>query len=347
MELNLPRKALICFGFEKCGTTTLFDRLDGSDKVNFPKQKEPYIFTSHFNELQNSGLKQFFNTNEDEKFYVDFSPNYHLSNVTTKRIKETFDEVKVIVCVREPVARAFSFYHHVLFYEIVVGSKHLAKRATRPSRERYDVPFGLSFTEVSNLRHDFYYPNYAAKVIELRKQFGKNNVHVLVMEEDLSKSSLSKDLNSFLQDDVFPENSDLAATVSNSKKAYNYFWNSKRDGWLKTGDKVFKYKKNDIIVFREEEVKKISGIRKDRASRFFGAADSWTFTLSPDEYRNIAETKFELIRPLELLIERKIESWRHYKTLSNPKVEFSFYPFLLNPLGLAMVAQGKFKRSTF
>jgi hypothetical protein len=108
-------------GAEKAGTTWIADCLREHPEVHIPKTKEIFFFNDydpHFLSIKNyryrRGLKWYarqFNGSINKKV-GEVSPTYLYGNVTVKRIKRNFPNTKIIVVLREPVARAFSQYIH-------------------------------------------------------------------------------------------------------------------------------------------------------------------------------------------------------------------------------------------
>ena len=330
----MPKEAILCYGFERCGTTTLYEALSGSTKVNFPKVKEPYIFTSNFDLYRKKGREVFFDSIDDDKYYVDFSPNYHLSEVSIERIKKSFDVVKIILCVREPVARAFSFYHHVIYYEILGGDRFLANRATRRSKERFEIPFDFTFQDIVEANHRFFFPDYTQAFSKLREAFGEENIHIVVMEEDLQRKELNLELNEFLSKEVFPKRKTTNSAASNSKKPYSLFLTDKCNGWIRSNDKIRKYRKNDLIVFRGQSLELAEVACHERAQKFFEASNRWTWKISAEEHAALAQTKLNSIEEFENEIGRTITAWRVFKELSSTQVSYNFYKNTLNIFGM-------------
>ncbi len=118
-------KTLIIPGFPKSGTTFLYSQLiRQTDQFNIPMKKELGFFESQ-NDL--AGFKSMFQTNDPEKTYIDFSPNYYLnSQQVIKNIKECIGDgdVKILFCMREPTSRAYSHYMHDLSNHFFLYGHH-------------------------------------------------------------------------------------------------------------------------------------------------------------------------------------------------------------------------------
>lgn len=119
---------LLCPGFEKCGTTSLYAFLQGRKGICLPKEKETFFFNSA-NTPKESDYEQLFNPSPDEIkdpniWYADFTPSYHRQPRTFERIVNSLNgKVIIIFLIRNPVKRAFSLYWHDLIRHITKGEK--------------------------------------------------------------------------------------------------------------------------------------------------------------------------------------------------------------------------------
>ncbi|WP_114752524.1 sulfotransferase family protein [Pleomorphovibrio marinus] len=128
MKIRKPN--LFIIGSVKCGTTSLFNFLQESEDVFFPKQKEPHFFIQNFQCFPFSGPDDlcFYeryakNIEEYEKLFLNAGNNKIVGEASTMylsvpstahRIKEYNPEAKIIAVIRDPVSRAYShFLHHV------------------------------------------------------------------------------------------------------------------------------------------------------------------------------------------------------------------------------------------
>jgi hypothetical protein len=113
--------AFIIAGTQKSGTTALATLLSSSCYIKFPPQKEVHFFDllKNFNQGIEYYLKKFepvARTNRSNlvnrvvPMYGEASPFYLASRDACRRIAETKPNMKLIVLLREPVARAYSEY---------------------------------------------------------------------------------------------------------------------------------------------------------------------------------------------------------------------------------------------
>jgi hypothetical protein len=111
-----PLPSFLIIGVGKCGTTELYDRLLEHPNVHPSLRKEVNYFMyrhakgvdwyrAHFATPPNHG-------NHEPFFVGEASPGYVLNPFAPQRIMDLVPNVKLIVLLRDPVARAYSHYHH-------------------------------------------------------------------------------------------------------------------------------------------------------------------------------------------------------------------------------------------
>ena len=106
-------KFLFIPGFAKSGTTYLYDQLAAlHGQINAPTRKEIGAFKLDMS------LERFLNyypNRDDGKIYLDATPDYLLPNSPAiddiKRVLDGHD-IKILICVRSPISRAYSQYLH-------------------------------------------------------------------------------------------------------------------------------------------------------------------------------------------------------------------------------------------
>ena len=104
----------IGIGAVKSGTTWLGEQLRAHPDIYFPYQKEIYFFDNSGKDSNYSkGLDyyhSFFKNADLKKKWGEFTTHYMYSPESWKLIKQHFPNVKLIVCLRNPVDMAYSFY---------------------------------------------------------------------------------------------------------------------------------------------------------------------------------------------------------------------------------------------
>ncbi len=109
-------------GAEKSGTTWIAECLNNHPEAYVPAEKELYFFNEydpHYLKVKNfrygRGMewykKKFKSCNAGDKI-GEITPTYLYCEKAAERIKKSFPDTKIIVILREPVARAFSQYIH-------------------------------------------------------------------------------------------------------------------------------------------------------------------------------------------------------------------------------------------
>lgn len=118
-------------GVPKAGTTSLYQAIQGHTQVYVPATKETHFFSSlHYNKGLNYYLKTFFPDVAPTQRAGDMSPKYLAHRGTPWRIRRHLGrEVRFVVILRDPVARAWSHYCHA--YD---RFRHTAHRPTENLR---------------------------------------------------------------------------------------------------------------------------------------------------------------------------------------------------------------------
>ena len=111
-------------GFPKCGTTALHKILvqhldisqsqwldDSVERRHYVPPKEHYFFSSYGNYDQ--GLDWYKgHFCKERQHALDSTPTYATERIAIERIAEAAPDAKIIIALREPVARAFSAWNH-------------------------------------------------------------------------------------------------------------------------------------------------------------------------------------------------------------------------------------------
>jgi hypothetical protein len=110
---------LFIIGAAKAGTTALYNYLSQHPQVFLSRVKEPMFFSKE--EYYARGLdwyeEAYFEGAEDYPVRAEATPHYlYWSEKVAPRIKEVYGErpVKFIVCFRDPVSRAYSWYWNMV-----------------------------------------------------------------------------------------------------------------------------------------------------------------------------------------------------------------------------------------
>lgn len=111
-----PLPTFLIIGFGKCGTTELYDRLLQHPNIHPSLRKEVNFFMYRYDKGIDWYRAHFAvppNDEDQTPFAVgEASPGYVLNPFAPQRMTESVPDVKLIVLLRDPVARAYSHYHH-------------------------------------------------------------------------------------------------------------------------------------------------------------------------------------------------------------------------------------------
>lgn len=108
-ENMLPN--FICPGAAKAATTTIYNILNQHPEVFLPKKKETEFFVKDYEKGISWYSNHYFNAVQSEKIIGDISPSYLMDNSCPEKILNNLGkDTKILIILREPVARAISHY---------------------------------------------------------------------------------------------------------------------------------------------------------------------------------------------------------------------------------------------
>ena len=118
MKQNLPN--LLIPGYHKSGTTTLFNELSKHPAIYPSIVKEPHYFRPFMNGKSMPPIEEYqknFILANHEIYLMEGSPTYiYGGKRVAEKIHKTLGNVKIIICLRNPVNHLFSLYkHHLRF----------------------------------------------------------------------------------------------------------------------------------------------------------------------------------------------------------------------------------------
>lgn len=102
----------IIIGGQKCGTTALFEFLESHPQLFGPIKKEVNFFNSLDYKLGIDYYHGFFPKARTHQYLFEASPSYLMdhNSIAAERIYTYYPNIRLIVLLREPVARAFSAF---------------------------------------------------------------------------------------------------------------------------------------------------------------------------------------------------------------------------------------------
>ena len=194
----------IVVGVARCGTTSLYNYLKQHPEIKMPYKKEPKFFSSINRKFPLNGPgdqiveKEIIkNKNKYFELFTELdstcvigeasSDYFYFYKNSIPNIKKEFGDIKIIICLRNPIERAFSAYNNLV----------------RDSRENLSFEKGLE-SEKSRIEENYdwmwHYKNgslYADGISAFKKEF--SNVMVILSEDfDLNTNKVLKNVFSFL-----------------------------------------------------------------------------------------------------------------------------------------------------
>jgi hypothetical protein len=183
-------------GAARAGTTSMYDYLRAHPQIYMPPTvagKEPSFFcdlvppwATQYRDLDS--YLSLFARGRGHLAVGDGSTNYLVAPETAGRIRERYPHAKILMILRNPVARAHSLYRYICgwgFEDAPTFEAGLAREASRLGNARFIKDWQL-------LYHAFLYYHsglYAAQVARYLDAFPAQQVHV-VLFDDMKKDLL-------------------------------------------------------------------------------------------------------------------------------------------------------------
>ena len=172
----------LCVGAEKGGTTPLARILGQHRDVFVSPQKETHYFSRHF-DRENLVFyeSRFFQGHRGQRAVGELTPDYMRHPEVPGRILAALgDDVKLIFCLRDPVARAFSQYLQCT--RILVESESF-EQAIELEPQR------LSASYFHGIRQSYVGGSlYATQVARFLQFFPRENLFFMLLEEDFQRN---------------------------------------------------------------------------------------------------------------------------------------------------------------
>tara|TARA_B100000674_G_scaffold371395_1_gene313771 strand:+ start:778 stop:1575 length:798 start_codon:yes stop_codon:yes gene_type:complete len=173
----------LCVGAQKAGTTTLQKLLGNHPNIYLPAQKELHFFSLHYNK----GLSWYGNhflDSSDKSCIGEITPYYLFHPYAAQRIYNTLGSIRIIILLRDPLARTISHYGHSRHLGFEDLSLEEALKAESQRLEGADItllrPDGVhqKHQECSYLSRSL----YRSQVHRYFKYFGRENICILPSE---------------------------------------------------------------------------------------------------------------------------------------------------------------------
>jgi hypothetical protein len=159
MPDTIPNFAYI--GTSKAGSTWLFNALAHHPEVHLPPSKGLYYFDSHFDKGRDWYLSQFDGA-DGRPAVGEISHSYLSSPEAPARIAELNPRMRLLVCLREPVDRAFSDYLDLL------------------KNQQFDGPFEAAIEEFPRLLGRGRYATHLQRYLDV---FPAEQIHVSLFDD--------------------------------------------------------------------------------------------------------------------------------------------------------------------
>ena len=176
---RLPNFLIV--GAQKCGTSTLAAWLRAHPDVFFSERKELHFFSDE--EVWQRGVDWYascFEQAGDRPAIGEATPHYMDFPESIRRIAEVVPDAKLIVCLRDPVARAYSSYRH-LFFRLASEPRPFRQAIEDELREDADLP-GPGPTSYADLRY-LGQGRYMERIEWLLERFPRESVHVMLLDD--------------------------------------------------------------------------------------------------------------------------------------------------------------------
>lgn len=192
------KPSVFVLGVQKCGTTTVADLLARQPEVFVPSIKETYFFCdeSHYARGEDWYQSEFYSprATKSASLFCDATPFYMASLEALDRIASFADaSARYIVCLREPVSRAYSAYWHQcrlgnepLNFEAALAAESCRIAAARADRGRW---WRHAYVEVGH---------YGAHLEQAFDRLGQSNFLILTEDNLSNMEELQATLRSFL-----------------------------------------------------------------------------------------------------------------------------------------------------
>ena len=152
-------------GVQKGGTTMIKNNLIKLDNIYIPNE-ELHFFDKNYDKGISWYEEKFIKYNENKNIILgEKTPNYILSNLYLDRIKNYNPNIKIILCLRNPITRALSHWNH--FNQISMKDWIIDKSFSKSIEYNPDI--------LAN-------GNYYEQILYLYKIFPKESIYICINE---------------------------------------------------------------------------------------------------------------------------------------------------------------------
>ena len=227
--MNNPLVNILGIGAPKSGTTWLFKCLEEHPEIviskkNFPSNKELYFFDRYYH----NGFDWYHGLFDDKlavQNRLEITPTYLSDHRIPRRVYEYNSNMKLIVCLRNPIDRAYS-HHKMLAGGGMYGDCKLVKFENALQQNPAYIEFGLFGKQIGN------YLEY----------FNRESIHIIFFEDIcLSPEKVIHELCEFLSISKFKPSLVREKVYQSPKKFINRNLNdSKKNPLRRIQSRLFK-----------------------------------------------------------------------------------------------------------
>ena len=296
---------LIGVGYEKCGTTTVARTLERDKRFAVPANKELFFFNQNYS----PNAKEYFSKfpmSPTTEYLVDFTPSYIRSSEAIARIQAFDAEKRIVVCVRDPIQRAYSNYIHNIFYHEAHYDPVLKKYARS---SLYEAPFALTFEEALSREVGAIRSVYRHELQQVYDAFGEKNVLVLVLERDFQSDIFNEKMSQFLGMSVAYQE----IPRENTGGRLPMILSPDEEMRLSNGRASIELRPGNVYIFLSEKqgIAVWENVPDYAISRIIDASHHWSSYVAPAKTRELRDEYFgEDIKQIEQLIGTKLPEWR-------------------------------------
>ena len=171
----------LIIGAQKSGTTSLYNYLIQHPQILAASQKEIHYFDLKYHQGIDWYKAQFPQKEGQKILTGESSPYYLFHPRVPQRVHQYFPQIKLIILLREPVARTWSHYHHELRLKFETLSFEQAI-ASEPQRLEGEIEKLLSEDNYYSFNHQ-HYRIYHQQIKNWQQYFPKEQILILKSED--------------------------------------------------------------------------------------------------------------------------------------------------------------------
>ena len=316
---------LIVLGFAKCGTSLLHETLKNCPEFHLPTYKETNFFSWDWHEDLN---RYYYKYPEPQramaagKIFFDSSPTYFGKNYpkVLERIKSTLgDSAKFIICLRNPIYRAFSHYKHQINAHYARYG-FFAKRQT----ENFKQVYNQSFFDSEVLNNKLVFDSYLDKIVTAQQILGKDNILYFSLEKDTKNfDGFYRQLCDFLKTDYQPYFAHQPLSKVLVGDYISHYRYAPKDLIFHSDRQIYRIPQGGLFLFSNRGHELFTDLSQDKILACLSASQRWTKVLPEAIARQLFELKFaDDSSKLETLIDFDFSTWTKFKTKVTPLAEF-------------------------